>query len=363
MNYYLSSRVFNSFAGVFTPMQLAALYSFPKVTPIRKAYIAIPELGGGFKPKMIRDYFTRWKLPHPNITEINVGKNKNNYKGGGGANGDDGEVILDMIVASAVYSYCTGTPANLIMVWMGQVDANIINGFKNKIAAHPNKPVCSFSWGDPENTWAPATRTAIDSAFQTGLNNGITWFVAAGDNGSSDGESGIHADYPGSSPHVVSCGGSSIRVTNKVITSEVVWDNNPAQSATGGGYSTFEPLPSYQSGIIAGSFRGVPDLAAAADPDNDAYQTPLGAFGGTSAVAPFMAALFAIINSARATNVGDILPTLYQNRTAFRDIVSGTNGAYTASTGWDACSGLGAPIGTSIASLFGVDASAVPYPS
>lgn len=31
-----------------------------------------------------------------------------------------------------------------------------------------------------------------------------------------------------------------------------------------------------------------------------------------------------------------------------RDITSGNNGAYTASPGWDACSGLGSPDGTAL---------------
>src|SRR5690242_13960856 len=48
-------------------------------------------------------------------------------------------------------------------------------------------------------------------------------------------------------------------------------------------------------------------------------------------------------------------PTLYQNyqtlqqNNAFRDITQGTNGAYNAGPGWDACSGLGSPNGTNLA--------------
>jgi hypothetical protein len=36
---------------------------------------------------------------------------------------------------------------------------------------------------------------------------------------------------------------------------------------------------------------------------------------------------------------------MYKNPTAFRDIVSGSNGAYAAKQGWDACTGLGTPNG------------------
>jgi kumamolisin len=32
----------------------------------------------------------------------------------------------------------------------------------------------------------------------------------------------------------------------------------------------------------------------------------------------------------------------------FRDITSGTNGAYDATPGWDACTGLGVPVGQAL---------------
>jgi kumamolisin len=34
--------------------------------------------------------------------------------------------------------------------------------------------------------------------------------------------------------------------------------------------------------------------------------------------------------------------------TGFHDITSGSNGAYSAGPGWDACSGLGSPDGTAL---------------
>jgi kumamolisin len=40
---------------------------------------------------------------------------------------------------------------------------------------------------------------------------------------------------------------------------------------------------------------------------------------------------------------------LYQLRADFRDITKGNNGAYRASAGWDACTGLGSPDGRQIA--------------
>jgi kumamolisin len=73
--------------------------------------------------------------------------------------------------------------------------------------------------------------------------------------------------------------------------------------------------------------------------------------GGTSAVAPLWAGLIARINSANGPTVGYVNPTLYGNQAAFNDITQGNNGDFAAAPGWDACTGLGSPDGTQIASV------------
>jgi kumamolisin len=100
--------------------------------------------------------------------------------------------------------------------------------------------------------------------------------------------------------------------------------------------------------------RGVPDVAGDADPDTgydvriDGEDTVI---GGTSAVAPLWAALIARINQASGKNAGLVNPQLYANPQALRDITSGNNGDFEATIGWDACTGLGSPNGTLLASL------------
>jgi len=70
-------------------------------------------------------------------------------------------------------------------------------------------------------------------------------------------------------------------------------------------------------------------------------------FGGTSAVAPLMAGLIALLNQQGKKQVGFINPVLYANPGICRDITSGnnittsTNLGYTAGPGWDACTGWG----------------------
>ena len=95
----------------------------------------------------------------------------------------------------------------------------------------------------------------------------------------------------------------------------------------------------------------VPDVCADADPNtgyNIFVHGSATVVGGTSAVAPLYAGLFA----AFGTKLGFVTPTLWQNQKAFNDITVGSNGFYNAAVGPDPCSGIGSPIATSIAQLF-----------
>jgi kumamolisin len=89
--------------------------------------------------------------------------------------------------------------------------------------------------------------------------------------------------------------------------------------------------------------------------------TSEGASGGTSAVAPLMAALVARLNQAKGKNVGFLNPFLYAQaaKGATKDVTQGTNAisgtlkGYNATPGWDACTGLGTPDGGAILKLLG----------
>jgi subtilase family serine protease len=179
---------------------------------------------------------------------------------------------------------------------------------------------------------------------------GMIVFAAAGDNDSSDGgPSPANVDAPASCPHVVACGG-----TRKTAASETVWNNEPGQPSgegTGGGFSTlFQPVPLWQIGAPHGPGRMVPDIAANADPEtgyNIVLNGEISATGGTSAVAPLFAGLFA----ACGTRLGWVLPELWRNPLCFNDITVGDNGAFRARQGPDACTGLGSPIAGRLAAL------------
>ena len=157
---------------------------------------------------------------------------------------------------------------------------------------------------------------------------------------------------------VTAVGGTSLTVdsTSGLETSETVWDStfNGALYGTGGGISTYFSRPSWQSGtgVPGGVARTVPDIASAADPNTGALVVLNGAnqqFGGTSWSAPTWAGICALINQARTANslpsLGLLGPHIYPliGTASFRDITSGSNGTYSAGTGYDLCTGIGVP--------------------
>ncbi|HYB76700.1 MAG TPA: S53 family peptidase, partial [Candidatus Bathyarchaeia archaeon] len=258
--------------------------------------------------------------------------------------------------------------AKIVVYFAPNTDAGFLDAITTAIHDKTNQPtVLSISWGGPESSWTSQAMTAMDEAFQAAAAVGITVCCAAGDDGSTDGvNDGLqHVDFPASSPNALACGGTRLMASGNTISSETVWNelaNN--EGATGGGISDFFALPTFQAGANVPPSanpggqvgRGVPDVAGDADPTTG-YVTRVDGqpdvIGGTSAVAPLWAGLIACINQKLKTPVGYANPLLYgeaASAKAFHDITSGNNGAYSAGPGWDACSGLGTPIGAAILS-------------
>jgi len=345
----------------FTPPALAKLYNFPTGLDGTGQCIAIIELGGGYRTADIKAYFQSLGLPVPLVTAVRVDGARNQPSTPDGA---DGEVMLDIEVAAAI-----APKARIAVYFAPNTDKGFLDAITMAIHDKLNRPsVISISWGASEKNWTQQALTSYDQAFQTAAALGITVCCAAGDNGSSDGETDglAHVDFPASSPFALGCGGTKLVGSGSTIASEVVWNEN-INSATGGGVSDFFPVPTYQSNASippsvnppnkAG--RGVPDVAGDADPVTgyvvrvDGQQFVI---GGTSAVAPLWAGLIALLNQKLGHPVGFLNPLLYGSIVgtgACRDITVGNNGAYSAKPGWDACTGWGSPNGVKLLQALG----------
>ena len=346
--------------------EFASRYNFPTQSNGTKLdgtgqTIAIIELGGGYRTSDLRIFFHEIGVKTPTVTSISVDTATSNPTT---ADSADGEVMLDIEVAGAV------APNAKFAVYFApnNGDKGFIDAISAAVHDSERKPsVISISWGGPEDPTDQMGINEFHDLFASAGALGITVCVASGDHGTADEISGqwdgkIHVDHPACDDLVLACGGTQI--DNGV---DVVWnDGTPLDRggwASGGGVSEVFAVPSYQTAankimsIDDGKpGRGVPDIAMSATNYFTRVDRQEGASGGTSAVAPLMAALVALLNQAKRKNVGFLNPFLYSSvaKGVVHDVTSGTNAitntvkGYNAGPGWDPCSGLGTPDGTAI---------------
>ena len=338
----------------FNAAQIGQIYDFPTGLDGTGVCIGIIELGGGYSQPDLDMYFAALELPSPTVVAVSVDGATNSY----GSGGADGEVELDIEVAGSI------APGATIAVYFAP---NTFQGFIDAVTAAAsdttnNPSVLSISWGAAEDAaWTTSELTSMDLALnQATTARLITILVAAGDNGSNDnvGDGQAHCDFPASDPNVIACGGTTLKVAPGETVNEIVWNVPAFGWATGGGISDEFPLPYWQEGkgvdlsVNNGSTgRGVPDVTADADPFTGYNVVIDGAWtveGGTSAVAPLYAGLFALFNQSFGGPLGFITPYIYAlyETDAFVEITSGTNEVppapgYSARPGWNACAGLG----------------------
>ena len=215
------------------------------------------------------------------------------------------------------------------------------------LPSQPNMHVFSVSIGGNELD-VPRDYLIIEAQYVANLASaGVTILVASGDNGATTNNS-VQTTYPTSDPDVTGVGGTTLNLQGQgagsIVTSESGWTDS------GGGTSMVFSRPAWQTGtgVPQGTMRCVPDVASAADPQEGAEVIVGGSaitVGGTSWSAPTWAAWCALINQKRGTPLGLLNPKIYPllGSTSFRDITSGSNGAYSAGVGYDLVTGIGVP--------------------
>ncbi|MBV8654645.1 MAG: S8/S53 family peptidase [Candidatus Eremiobacteraeota bacterium] len=242
------------------------------------------------------------------------------------------------------------------------------------------------SFGECEySAYLDGSMAVDDNVLMEGAAQGQTMFASTGDNGSACAvvaangapASGLPmVNYPASSPWVVGVGGTTLASNNDdTYIGEVAWN------AGGGGLSQFENSTKYMQkvqvvgGTVAeANLRGLPDVAMAGDPNAGGFnlytaqplQTATGpcgepcGVGGTSESSPLAMGTYARLQSAHHNALGFAGPRLYaiyiENPTAsatvtgppptqvmggYHDVITGSNGAYSALPGYDYTTGMG----------------------
>lgn len=241
----------------------------------------------------------------------------------------------------------------------------------------PNPPlVHEVSWGAGESGCASYDITTVQSLntnFQIMGLRGLTVLVASGDSGTSATTlcRAFDPTFPASSPYVTAVGGTYLDADSGV---EIGWNSS------GGGFSNVFPRPSYQDAAVLkylnnttslpspslfnASGRAIPDIAAFATNFLTVSSGANYSVSGTSASTPVMGGVMALLNAVLLSRgdapLGFVNPALYALYGASSvgfDVVEGNNlhkpcaEGFSAAPGWDAVSGLGTPLWSTLQAL------------
>jgi subtilase family serine protease len=311
-----------------------------------KAAYALPSGGAGATvavvdayddPSAERDLATyRARFGLPECSTANGCFRKVNQRGEAGSLptpdvGWAGEIALDVDMVSAV------CPACHILLVEADSSADADLGTAVGTAVSMGARYVSNSYGGPESPG----ETDEDAQWYHHPGVAIT---------ASSGDDGYGVSYPASSPYVTAVGGTTLtRDGSARGFSETAW------SGAGSGCSAYEPRPPWQTDATGCERRAVADVSAVADPETglavyNSYQdTGWNVYGGTSAAAPIVAAMYALAGTPGPQDDPVTYPWAHPG--AFHDVTSGANGACDvavlckAVAGWDGPTGLGAPNG------------------
>jgi kumamolisin len=275
----------------------------------------------------LANYSTQFGLPAPNFEVVYASGSKPAY--------DSGWEIEESL--DVQWAHAMAPEAKIVLVEAAS------NSYNDLLAAEDvaSKLVNAAGGGEVSNSWGGSEfsgESASDSHF---VKAGVVFFASSGDSPGTI--------WPGTSPDVVSAGGTSVRrdPSTSLFLTEEPWDE------AGGGISFYEARPSYQSAIssLVGSARGVPDLSFDANPITGVWVFVSGQggwyiVGGTSVASPSLAGIVNSTGSFAASSNAE-LTTLYGNLGVgadLRDITTGYCGpyaGYSAVKGWDFCTGVG----------------------
>lgn len=251
----------------------------------------------------------------------------------------------------------------------------------NKWVIDDKDPIGNSSFGGCEVfPYQDGSMLAADEVLVEAASQGQTMFVSTGDNGAyctaavdTNGAPGgvPMVEYPAASPYVVGVGGTDLfSNADGTYLGETSWE------AGGGGLSQFEYGPYWETSAQpvnsagAVTMRGLPDIAMDASIETGylVYSSAQATNGsctpcieaGTSLASPLAAGAFARMQSAHGNALGFAAPLLYKVYSenpnsseasagppptslvgGFHDVLSGTNGAYSALPRYDYTTGLG----------------------
>jgi subtilase family serine protease len=345
--------------GGLTPTDVRVIYGIDSLTSRgldgSGETIVLPEIDDLPNTADLAAFARKFNLPPFDVT---VKRDPAHWGTPEGQGKPGSEVTLDLEVAHAI------APGAKFVPYIGSPQADQTAAAFDALVAQNPGAIISDSIGACETGLSTALLQQGATSNERAVAQGMSHFVAAGDRGAYDcgQNTAPSVDFPSALPTVTSVGGTTMFQTPQgTYQKEAAWGNPISQAGTGGGLSRFFRRPAYQAGPgvnnqFSNGNRQVPDVAGVAD-QNTGYHIILGRrdaqIGGTSAAAPLWAAVIALINQDLKKKglkpVGFANPALYwmgQNSSQlqaspFHQVTEGNNLAYSATPGWNYCTGLG----------------------
>jgi kumamolisin len=333
----------------FSPNDLVTFYDNPSSTYGGAGQTVVIAGAYAWKSSDVSTFNTQWGLPQlpAGSSQVCAGRSTSQTCKFNAQNSI--EISLDV-----EYSHGTA-PYAVIKNYMAASTsfANFQIMYNKIVTDNPGHSVTT-SWGACEADVSTSIQTTDDSIFASGNAEGQSWFAASGDHGSDDCNNGTTSvDHPANSPHVMGAGGSSATCSSGMTSGNPAcggYGSESGWSGSGGGASTIFSKPSYQTGcnVPNDKARDVPDVSLEADPNQYGnYVINNGLWyivGGTSDAAPQWGGFFAELNQKKGgSGLGLPGARIYQlcGTTAYHDITEGSNGAFSAGTGYDQVTGVG----------------------
>jgi hypothetical protein len=303
----------------YSPSQIRGAYGLPSSGGVGATIAIIDSFDSSNIRNDLAVFSTRFDLPAPSNSNFEVHPMS--------ANMDTNSSWTEETCLDVEWAHAIAPDAKILLVEAQSDDSTDLLAAINYTRYRSDVVAVSMSWGTPEYS----QEVIDDLTFLS--SNSMQFFAASGDNGT--------IMWPASSPLVVAVGGTSLNLNSDgSVNSEIAW------SGSGGGVSRYERISSEQKNYgLTGTKRCVPDVSYDADTSTGflAYcNSQWYKMGGTSAGTPQWAAMYALGRSATNAYLYAKAKTFYSSY--FRDITSGSNGAYNATTGYDFVTGLGSPL-------------------
>jgi len=325
-----------------------------QVGQVRQAVIEMDQTA--FQGKALEEFQEKFHIRKEGISRV-VGSGEENFAV------SEGDMDVETITAMA----------QGVQTWSFVFDntASYVDVVETLMKTEGAPKVVSVSWTSNESSLGKSGLQAANIQFMKLGLSGTSWFNGAGDFGPAIGGdcNFLSASYPGSSPYVVSVGGSRIETPNNL---ETAWFRS------GGGFSANNPRPDFQKSFVDNYLK---NAKMPPNPKGTRYQTegraypdvsgfaalyptvvigqPGAVAAGTSAATPQWAGLITLINIKRFQKglgpLGPLTQALYKlQKGVGTDVTHGRSyaigyscgdilPAYEAIEGWDPATGLGLP--------------------